>query len=85
MSNINRARSHTRLTDPRSPRRDLRIVRRRPSVALVSAGVVAGYIHDISKRQHPRARGVQVRRHETLSRPAEAIRAQEAEAEAEAG
>ncbi len=83
MSNIDRPRSNTRPVGPRSLRRDLRTVRRRPSVQLVSDGVVASYIHDISERQHPHARVVPLRRAEATSRPAETFPAREAEAEAQ--
>lgn len=81
MSNIDRPRSNTRPVGPRSLRRDLRTVRRRPSVQLVSDGVVASYIHDISERQHPHARVVPLCRAEAAPRLAETFRDREAEVE----
>jgi hypothetical protein len=64
MTNLDRLRPHTAINDRtgrRSPRADVRTTRR-PSAQLVSAGVVATYIHDISERHrsrpHPSSRSL---------------------------
>jgi hypothetical protein len=52
MTQINRPRPHTATSSHagrRSPRTQLQ-AQRRPSIELISEGVVAGYLHDISDR-----------------------------------
>jgi hypothetical protein len=59
MTQINRSRPHTATSTHvgrRSPRTQLR-AQRRPSVQLISEGVVAGYLHDISDRHSNGASG----------------------------
>jgi hypothetical protein len=54
MTQINRPRPHTTTSGHvgrRSSRTQMR-AQRRPSIQLISEGVVAGYLHDISDRHH---------------------------------
>jgi hypothetical protein len=63
MTQINRSRPHTATSSHdgrRSPRAQLR-AQRRPSVQLISEGVVAGYLHDISDRHSNGAAGHEFR------------------------
>jgi hypothetical protein len=56
MTPINRSRDHSTIpaaAGGRSSRSGLRPRRRRPSIELIAEGVVAGYLHDISRRHYP--------------------------------
>lgn len=72
MTQINRSRPHaTSSNHPgrRSPRTQLR-AQRRPSIQLISEGVVAGYLHDISDRHNNGASTAEHEFTEPTDRPA---------------